>query len=94
MQAFLYAVSAHSYPTEVRGSAVGMAQTASRIGAVVSPMVAAYYFNMDPMPSVGAFFLFMACVIVVTVVSFFLIPSHIPRDSDERPTPVAGPVSP
>ena len=53
MQAFLYAVSAHSYPTEVRGSAVGMAQTVSRIGAVVSPMVAAYYFSMDPMPSVG-----------------------------------------
>jgi hypothetical protein len=60
-----------------------MAQTVSRIGAVVSPMVAAYYFSMDPMPAVGTFFLFMACVIVVTVVSFFMIPSHIPRTSDE-----------
>jgi AAHS family 4-hydroxybenzoate transporter-like MFS transporter len=79
MQAFLYAIGAHSYPTEVRGSAVGMAQTVSRIGAVVSPMVAGYYFNMEPMPSVSAFFLFMASVIVITVVSFFLIPSHIPR---------------
>lgn len=85
MQAFLYAVSAHSYPTEVRGSAVGLAQTVSRIGAVISPMVAAYYFNMDPMPSVGAFFMFMAGVIVITVGSFFLIPSHIPRN--ERPGP-------
>ena len=82
MQAFLYAVSAHSYPTEVRGAAVGMAQTISRVGAVVSPMVAAYYFSMDPMPTVSAFFLFMACVIVVTVVSFFMIPSHIPRHQD------------
>jgi len=80
MQAFLYAVSAHSYPTEVRASAVGMAQTVSRIGAVISPMVAAYYFNMDPMPPVGDFFLFMAGVIVITTVSFFLIPSHIPRN--------------
>jgi AAHS family 4-hydroxybenzoate transporter-like MFS transporter len=79
MQAFMYAVAAHSYPTEVRGSAVGMAQTVSRIGAVISPMVAAYYFNMDPMPPVGSFFLFMAFVIVITVVSFYLIPSHIPR---------------
>lgn len=80
MQAFMYAVGAHSYPTEVRGSAVGMAQTVSRIGAVVSPMAAAYYFNMQPMPSVGAFFLFMAGVIVITVVNFFFIPSHIPRN--------------
>jgi AAHS family 4-hydroxybenzoate transporter-like MFS transporter len=83
MQAFMYAVTAHSYPTEVRGSGLGMAQTISRIGAVISPMVAAAYFTMDPMPSVGAFFLFMAGVIVITVVSFFLIPSHIPRN--DRP---------
>jgi hypothetical protein len=34
---------------------------------------------MDPMPSVSAFFLFMAAVIAITVTSFFLIPSHIPR---------------
>ncbi|MEJ2129600.1 MAG: MFS transporter [Woeseiaceae bacterium] len=79
MQAFMYAVSAHSYPTEVRGSAVGAAQTVSRIGAVVSPMVAAYYFSMDPMPPVAAFFAFMAAIIVVTVISFYLIPSHIPK---------------
>ena len=31
MQAFMYAVSAHSYPTEIRGSAVGLAQTISRL---------------------------------------------------------------
>lgn len=83
MQAFMYAVSAHSYPTEVRGSAVGMAQTVSRIGAVASPMAAAYYFSMDPLPSVGTFFLSMAAVIVITVVSFFFIPSHIPRNQPE-----------
>jgi len=82
MQAFLYAVSAHSYPTEVRASAVGMAQTISRIGAVVSPMFAGYYFSMEPMPSVSAFFWFMAGVIVITVISFFLIPSHIPRNKE------------
>jgi hypothetical protein len=58
-----------------------MAQTTSRVGAVVSPMVAAYYFHMDPMPSVSAFFLFMATVVVITVVSYFFIPSHIPRNT-------------
>lgn len=78
MQAFLYAVSAHSYPTEVRGSAVGMAQTVSRIGAVISPVAAGFYFNMRPMPTVATFFLCMAGVIVITVVSFWLIPSQIP----------------
>jgi MFS transporter, AAHS family, 4-hydroxybenzoate transporter len=80
MQALLYAVGAHAYPTGVRGSAVGMAQTISRIGAVASPMVAAYYFHMDPTPPAGAFFLFMAAVMVITVVSYFFIPSHIPRN--------------
>ena len=78
MQAFLYAVSAHSYPTEVRGSAVGMAQTVSRIGAVISPLAAGWYFSMQPMPPVATFFLCMAGVIVITVVSFWLIPSQIP----------------
>jgi len=79
MQAFMYAVTAHSYPTEVRGSAVGMAQTVSRIGAVTAPVLAAFYFSMDPVPPVSSFFLFMSGVIVVTVVSFYLIPSHIER---------------
>lgn len=88
MQAFLYAVGAHSYPTEVRGSAVGMAQTISRIGAVLSPTAAGYYFGMDPLPPVAMFFLFMAGVIVITVVSFYLIPSHIPRHSASASEPV------
>ena len=79
MQAFMYAVSAHSYPTEVRGSAVGVAQSVSRLGAVLAPMAAAVYFGMDATPS--AFFLFMAAVICLTVISYFLIPTHIPRNS-------------
>jgi len=62
---------------------VGMAQTISRAGAVISPMVAAFYFNMDPMPSVSAFFLFMAAVVAITTISFFLIPSHIARTTSK-----------
>ena len=79
MQAFMYAVSAHSYPTEIRGSAVGMAQTVSRIGAVLSPMVASYYFAMSPTPGVNLFFWFVAGCALITTLSFFLIPSHIPH---------------
>jgi AAHS family 4-hydroxybenzoate transporter-like MFS transporter len=81
MQAFMYAVSAHSYPTEIRGSAVGLAQTISRIGAVLSPMVASAYFAMQPTPGVNLFFWFVAGCAFVTTLSFFLIPSHIPRSS-------------
>lgn len=83
MQAFMYAVGAHSYPTEVRGSAVGVAQAVSRLGAVLAPSVAGIYFGMQPLPPVSTFFLFMAGVICLTVISFFLIPTHIPRNSHE-----------
>src|SRR6185369_12668324 len=79
MQAFMYAVAAHSYPTEIRGSAVGMAQTVSRIGAVLSPIVASTYLAMTPLPGVNLFFWFVAGCAFITALSFFLIPSHIPR---------------
>jgi AAHS family 4-hydroxybenzoate transporter-like MFS transporter len=78
MQAFMYAVSAHSYPTEIRGSAVGLAQTVSRIGAVLSPIVAGAYLALDPLPGVNLFFWFVAACAFITTLSFFLIPSHIP----------------
>ena len=65
--------------TEIRGSAVGFAQTVSRIGAVASPAVAQAYFNMKPLPAVNLFFWFAAACALVTVISFYLIPSHIPR---------------
>jgi AAHS family 4-hydroxybenzoate transporter-like MFS transporter len=79
MQAFMYAVAAHSYPTEIRGSALGLAQTVSRVGALLSPWVAAQYFQMSPQPPVNQFFWFVAATALITVVSFFLIPSHIPK---------------
>jgi MFS transporter, AAHS family, 4-hydroxybenzoate transporter len=80
MQAFMYAVSAHSYPTEIRGSAVGLAQTVSRVGAVLSPIVATGYLTMKPLPDVNLFFWFVAGCALITTLSFFLIPSHIPRN--------------
>jgi AAHS family 4-hydroxybenzoate transporter-like MFS transporter len=83
MQAFMYAVSAHSYPTEIRGSAVGLAQTVSRVGAVLSPIVASAYLGMTPLPGVNLFFWFVAGCAFITTLSFFLIPSHIPRQQTE-----------
>jgi AAHS family 4-hydroxybenzoate transporter-like MFS transporter len=78
MQAFMYAVAAHSYPTEIRGSAVGLAQTVSRIGAVLSPIVASAYLGMTPLPGENLFFWFVGFCALITTISFFLIPSHIP----------------
>jgi AAHS family 4-hydroxybenzoate transporter-like MFS transporter len=83
MQAFMYAVSAHSYPTEIRGSAVGLAQTVSRVGAVLSPIVASAYLAMTPLPGVNLFFWFVAGCALITTLSFFLIPSHIPHQRAE-----------
>ncbi|MEJ0100744.1 MAG: MFS transporter [Pseudomonadota bacterium] len=80
MQAFMYAVAAHSYPTELRGSAIGLAQTVSRIGAVLSPIVASGYLAMAPRPGMDLFFWFVAACAFITALSFFLIPSHIPRN--------------
>jgi MFS transporter, AAHS family, 4-hydroxybenzoate transporter len=84
MQAFMYAVSAHSYPTEIRGSAVGLAQTVSRAGAVLSPMIAGAYLSMSPLPGVNLFLWFVAACAFVTAVSFFLIPSHIPSHAKQK----------
>jgi MFS transporter, AAHS family, 4-hydroxybenzoate transporter len=92
MQAFMYAVAAHSYPTEIRGSAVGLAQTVSRIGAVLSPIVASGYLAMNPLPGVNLFFWFVAACAFITALSFFLIPSHIPRQ-DPPEQPVRSPVA-
>jgi AAHS family 4-hydroxybenzoate transporter-like MFS transporter len=84
MQAFMYAVAAHSYPTEIRGSAVGLAQTVSRVGAVLSPIVASAYLAMTPLPGVNLFFWFVAVCALITTLSFFLIPSHIPSSNSHH----------
>jgi MFS transporter, AAHS family, 4-hydroxybenzoate transporter len=79
MQSYIYAVSAHSYPTEIRGSAVGMAQAFSRFGGLLAGTVPQVYFRMAPVPPIDRFFWFVAACALVTTISYFLIPSHIPR---------------
>jgi hypothetical protein len=39
------------------------------------------YFAMDPVPSIDKFFLFVGGCALVTTVSYFLIPTHIPRNT-------------
>jgi MFS transporter, AAHS family, 4-hydroxybenzoate transporter len=84
MQSYLYAVAAHSYPTEFRGAAIGVAQAFSRFGGLLSATVPQVYFRMTPVPSIDRFFWFVAACALVTTISYFLIPSHIPPRGGER----------
>ncbi len=78
MQCFLYVVGAHSYPTYIRASGVGCAQTVSRIGGVLSSVVGGVYFAMKPLPPVSDFFYVVALVILVVMVTFYALRTHVP----------------
>jgi AAHS family 4-hydroxybenzoate transporter-like MFS transporter len=77
MQAFLYAVGAHSYPTYVRAAAVGCAQSISRIGGVLGGLAAGAFFGLKPQPALSTFFYALATVVIMVAVSFFLLRTHI-----------------
>ena len=77
MQAFIYAVGAHSYPTYIRASGVGCAQTVSRIGGVLSSVVGGAFFALKPQPPVSYFFFVVAAVIVLVAISFFSLRTHL-----------------
>jgi AAHS family 4-hydroxybenzoate transporter-like MFS transporter len=77
MQSFLYTVGAHSYPTYLRAAGVGCAQTVSRIGGVLSTVFAGAFFALDPRPPVSYFFYAVAIGILVVVVSFFSLRTHV-----------------
>jgi MFS transporter, AAHS family, 4-hydroxybenzoate transporter len=77
MQAFLYAVGAHSYPTYVRAAAVGCAQSVSRIGGVLGGVAAGAFFGLKPQPPLSIFFYALAILVIMVAVSFFLLRTHI-----------------
>ncbi|MEY4590284.1 MAG: hypothetical protein RL497_2360 [Pseudomonadota bacterium] len=78
MQVFIYTVSTYAYPTHLRGSAVGLAQTVSRLGAVLSPIAVTTYLQLQPQLSISGFFVFIASCALVTTLCYFLIPAQIP----------------
>ena len=82
MQGFLYAVAANSYPAAIRGSGVGSVSAVARVGGVLSSVVGSTFFAWGL--SVGQFFYIVAGIILITVVSFFSLRSHIPARSRAR----------
>ncbi len=88
MQCFLYAVGAHSYPTYVRGSAVGCAQTISRIGGVLGGFAAGAFFGLRPQPSLSIFFYVTGTLVLVVAVSFFGLRTHIAPNREREHEPL------
>jgi AAHS family 4-hydroxybenzoate transporter-like MFS transporter len=77
MQVFLYPVAAHSYPTSIRASGVGCASGVARAGGVLSSVVGSAVFALGW--SLSEFFYILATIMLVTTISFAVLPSHIPR---------------
>ena len=76
MQNFLYAVAAHSYPTDIRGSGVGWGSAVARIGGYLSSSVGGLYFALALPPA--EYFYILAVFIGGTAACFFSIPTPIP----------------
>ncbi len=77
LQAFLYAVGAHSYPTYVRAAGVGCAQSISRVGGVLGGLAAGAFFGLHPQPPLSTFFYALGTLVIMVAVSFFLLRTHI-----------------
>jgi AAHS family 4-hydroxybenzoate transporter-like MFS transporter len=81
LQSFIYTVSAHSYPTYIRNTGVGTAQTFSRIGGFFGTWAGAKFFGLHPQPPVGYFFYAVAVFGVLVLISFYPLRTHIPGKS-------------
>jgi MFS transporter, AAHS family, 4-hydroxybenzoate transporter len=91
MQSFLYAVGAHSYPTYVRAAGVGCAQSISRIGGVLGGLAAGAFFGLQPQPPLSTFFYALGTLMIMVVVSFFLLRTHVAPNRIVSSTPKAAP---
>ena len=76
VQTTMYAVAAHVYPTDIRGTGVGTAVAVGRIGNVVASYVGAFALDRGGAP---AFFAAWALAMAVVFISLALVRRHIPR---------------
>jgi AAHS family 4-hydroxybenzoate transporter-like MFS transporter len=88
VQTTMYALAAHVYPTDIRGTGVGTAVAVGRIGGVISP-----YAGSWALESGGASRLFQLIAMTMTLVFVALasVRRHIPRAPARH---VAVPASP
>jgi AAHS family 4-hydroxybenzoate transporter-like MFS transporter len=76
MQGFCYAVASNAYPTYVRGTAVGCAQTVSRAGAVLSSALAGVFLTPAYHLPINLLFYVVGALMSVLLISYFFIGAH------------------
>jgi MFS transporter, AAHS family, benzoate transport protein len=86
-QVLVYAFVGHLYPTEIRGTALGMAAGIGRIGAIVGPFLGGALVTAGLAYPWGFYAFAVAAVLAVLALS--TVPAHM-RESDGRATRAAG----
>ena len=87
-QGLVYALVAHLFEPEVRGTALGLASGVGRVGAIVGPAVTGMLATRGLAYPWG-FYVF-AGVAVLATLAVALMPAHSPRRDDDTPAPVQG----
>src|SRR5262245_8395110 len=76
VQTTMYALAAHVYPTEIRGTGVGFAVAMGRIGNVLAGYVGAYALDSGGPPG---YFTSMAILMGIVFLSLAAVRRHVPR---------------
>jgi AAHS family 4-hydroxybenzoate transporter-like MFS transporter len=80
VQTTMYALAAHVYPTEIRGTGVGTAVAVGRIGNVLAVYVADYAL----LRGVPAYFMSWAVTMALVLMFLALVRRHIPKTTGEH----------
>jgi AAHS family 4-hydroxybenzoate transporter-like MFS transporter len=76
VQTTMYALAAHVYPTEIRGTGVGFAVAVGRIGNVLAGFVGNYALEQGGSPG---YFTSMAILMGIVFLSLAAVRRHVPR---------------
>jgi AAHS family 4-hydroxybenzoate transporter-like MFS transporter len=80
VQTTMYALAAHVYPTEIRGTGVGTAVAVGRIGNVLAVYVADYAIRVGGAPG---YFMSWVVTMALVLVSLAVVRRHIGRSAEE-----------
>ena len=80
VQTTMYALAAHVYPVEIRGTGVGTAVAVGRIGNVLAVYVADYSIRVAGAPG---YFMSWVVTMALVLVSLALVRRHIGRSEQE-----------
>ncbi len=76
VQTTMYALAAHVYPTDIRGTGVGFAVAVGRIGNVLAGFVGAYALDQGGSPG---YFTAIAILMGIVFLSLAAVRRHVPR---------------